>query len=144
MMLPGRSGCSIVSCCECWVCGKTGCSCAVACVLGGNAVADDGRCAGWTDMAGGFPEPGQRWLRGPCWCTVPSRRWSCLMAWHTEHSPLALFASCDSGQDCGYDIVNTGELGVVPPILAQHGNSREFSNKTQICSTEGYLPTNVR
>jgi len=39
-------------------------------VLGGKTVADDGCCAGVTDTTGGFPEPAQRLLRGPCWCTI--------------------------------------------------------------------------
>ena len=47
----------------------------------------------------------QRLLRDPCRWTVPSFKWSCLTAWQTEHSPLALLAFCDKCQVWGCGIM---------------------------------------
>ena len=86
--------------------------------------------------AGALPDPGQRLWRGPCWWTVPSLMWSCRTAWQTEHSPLALFTSWESGQVCGWAI----EISLEWPQLNSKAECKQWSQYDVICQDDGAWP----
>jgi len=64
-----------------------------------------GRTYGRTAAAGGLSEPGHGLLRGSWRCTVPLLLCNWRTAWQTLHSPLDLWAFCESGHFWDWDIL---------------------------------------